>query len=181
LTGTSALDEVLLGVDEDANLLWAIERRVDGVELVEPEEPAAPARAEPPAGQVVVTGPRRYRYLPATTVPRLWHPYVSSEAGNVRRFVQGRLADLNARPVVPRPGPTSRLLRNASAGPTDPAHQIVPSAVPRAGVRLDRRHVLGRRTDGQPVLWVQRRSSPLSAPPVSALRLDVLEEIPEIR
>ena len=34
LTGTSALDEVLLGIDEDANVLWAVEQRVDGIELV---------------------------------------------------------------------------------------------------------------------------------------------------
>lgn len=181
LTGTSALDEVLLGVDEDANVLWAIERRVDGSELVEPEEPVAPPPADPPPGQVVVTGTRRYRYLPATTVPRLWHPYLSSDAGNVRRFVQGRLADLDARPVVPRPGPTSRLLRDPAAGPADPDHRISPGAVPRAGLRLDRRYVLGRRTDGLPVLWVQRRGSPLFAPPASALRFDVLEEVPEIR
>jgi hypothetical protein len=181
LTGTSALDEVLLGVDEDANVLWAIERRVDGIELVEPDEPIAPAPTVAPVGQVVVTGTRRYRYVPSTTVPRLWHPYVSSDAGNLRRFVQGRLADLTIRPVVPRAGPTSRLLRDPAAGPTDPAHQILPTAVPRAGVRLDRRYVLGRRTDGQPVLWVQRRRTPLSAPPASALRFDALEEIPEIR
>jgi hypothetical protein len=181
LTGTSALDEVLLGMDEDANLLWAIERRVDGIELVEPDEPIAPAPAVTPAGQVVVTGTRRYRYVPSTTVPRLWHPYVSSDAGNVRRFVQGRLADLNVRPVVPRPGPTSRLLRDPAATPADPDHQILPSAVPRAGVRLDRRYILGRRTDGQPVLWVQRRRTPLFAPPASPLRLDILDEVPEIR
>ena len=141
----------------------------------------APPPAEAPPGQVVVTGTRRYRYVPATTVPRLWHPYVSSDAGNVRRFVQGRLADLNVRPVVPRPGPTSRLLRDPAAGarrpgPPDHARRRAPGRL-----RLDRRHVLGRRTDGQPVLWVQRRRTPLFAPPASALRLDVLEEIPEIR
>lgn len=181
LTGTSALDDVLLGVDEDTNILWAIERRVDGIELVEPDEPAAEAPAVPTTGQVVVTGTRRYRYVPATTVPRLWHPYVSSDAGNVRRFVQARLADLNVRPVVPRPGPTSRLLRDPAAGPADPAHQITPGAVPRAGLRIERRHVLGRRVDGHPVLWVQRRRTPLFAPPASALRFDALEEIPEIR
>ena len=50
-------------------------------------------------------------------------------------------------------------------GPTDPVHQIAPGAVPRAGLRLDRRYVLGRRTDGQPVLWVQRRRSPCSRHP----------------
>jgi hypothetical protein len=119
--------------------------------------------------------------VPATTVPHLWHPYLSSDVGNVRRYVQGRLADLNARPVTPRPGPTSRLLRDPAASPTDPAHEILPDTIPRAGLRLERRHVLGRRTDGEPVLWVQRRRTPLFAPPTSALRLDVLEEIPEIR
>lgn len=181
LTGTRALDEVLLGVDEDANVLWAIEQRVDGTELVEPDEPVPATPTEAPPGQVVVTGARRYRYVPATTVPRLWHPYLSSDVGNVRRYVQGRLADLNARPVTPRPGPTSRLLRDPAAGPADPAHEILPDTIPRAGLRLERRHVVGRRTDGEPVLWVQRRRMPLFAPPASALRLDVLEEIPEIR
>jgi hypothetical protein len=114
-------------------------------------------------------------------VPRLWHPYLSSDAGNVRRYVQGRVADLNVRPVVPRPGPTSRLLRDAAAGPADPAHQIGPGAVPRTGLRIERRHVLGRRVDGQPVLWVQRRRTPLFAPPASTLRFDVLDEILEVR
>jgi hypothetical protein len=181
LTGTSALDEVLLGLDEDANLLWAIERRVDGIELVAPDEPAEPAPTEAPPGQIVVTGARRYRYVPSTTVPPFWHPYVTSDAGNVRRFVQALLADLNARPVAPRPGPTSRMLRDPAATPADPSHQIAPGTVPRAGLRLDRRHVLGRRTDAQPLLWVQRRRAPLTGPPASELRFDVLEEIPEIR
>ena len=88
---------------------------------------SADCRTEAPPGQVVATGTRRYRYLPSTTVPHLWHPYLSSDAGNVRRFVQGRLADLNVRPVAPRPGPTSRLLRDPAAGRRrDPAHQILP-------------------------------------------------------
>ena len=181
LTGTVALDDVQLGVDEDANVLWAIERRVDGVELVEPDEPAEPQPAEPAFGDVVVTGTRRYRYVPATTVPHYWHPYLSSDAGNVRRFVQGRLADLNVRPIAPRPGPTSRLLQDPAAGSADPTHQIAPDAVPRNGIRIERRHVLGRRVDGQPVLWVQRRRAPLFAPPASQLRFDVLDEIIEIR
>jgi len=181
LTGTTALDDVVLGVDEDANVLWAIERRVDGVELVEPDEPEEPPPVTPPAGDVVVMGTRRYRYVPSTAVPHLWHPYLISDAGDVRRFVQARLADLNVRPVVPRPGPTSRMLRDPAAGPTEPAHQISPGAVPRNGLRIDRRHVLGRRVDGQPVLWVQRRRTPLLAPPSSSLRFDVLEEVLEVR
>ncbi len=183
LSGTSALDEVLVGVDEDANVVWAIERRVDGIELIEPDEPAIAASAAPalpPVGQVVVTGTRRYRYVPSTSVPHRWHPYVSSDVNNQRRFVQARLADLNVRPVVPRLGPISRLLRNAAAGPSDPTHEIQPDALARSGLRLERRYVLGRRTDGHPVLWVQRRRTPLAAPPASALYFDVLEEIADV-
>jgi hypothetical protein len=181
LTAGTPLDDVQFGVDEDANVLWAIERRADGIELVEPDEPGEPPSATPPSGDVVVTGTRRYRYVPATTVPHRWHPYLLSDAGNARRFVQGRLADLNVRPIAPRLGPTSRLLRDPAAGPADPVHAIAPGAMPRAGIRIDRRHVLGRRVDGEPVLWVQRRRKPLFAPPASQLRFDVLEEIPEIR
>ena len=141
LTGTSVLDEVLIGVDEDANVLWAVEQRVDGIELSEPDPPVADAVTEAPPGQVVATGARRYRYLPSTTVPHLWHPYLSSDAGGVRRFVQGRLADLGVRPVAPRPGPTSRLLRDPAATPTQPRHRILPErgaarrAPPRTALR----------------------------------------------
>jgi hypothetical protein len=181
LTGTSPLDDLSLGIDEDANLLWAIERRVDGIEMAEPDEPTAPAVDELPTGQVDMTANKRYRYVPATGIPRLWHPYVLSDAGNRRRFIQAQLADLNVRPVVPRPGPTSRMLRDPTATPTDPVHQISPAALPRTGVRLDRRYMLGRRTDGQPSLWVQRRRYPLSAPPASTLRFDVVAEAAVIR
>ena len=47
LTAAVPLDEVLLGVDEDANVLWAIERRVDGIELVEPPCPLRMRQARP--------------------------------------------------------------------------------------------------------------------------------------
>ena len=52
--------------------------------------------------------------------------------------------------------------------------------MPTAGLRLDRRFVLGRGTDGRPVLWLQRRRMPLLAPPVSNLRFDVVEEEPQL-
>ena len=121
---------------------------------------------------------RRYRYMPASTVPDHWHPYVLARSG-VRRFIQARLADFEHRPVMPRSGPTSRLLRDPQAATTDPAHTIFPDAVPRTGLRLDRRFVLGRSTTGEPVLWVQRRRSLLGAAPVSRLRFDLLESMDE--
>jgi hypothetical protein len=180
ITAPASLDDVLLGVDEDANVLWAVEQRVDGADVAVADV-AAPAGGEPPpTGQVVVTGRPGYRYLPSSTVPRFWYPYVLSDNSGARRFLQGRLADLTSRPVRPLPGPTSRLLRTPGAGTTDPDHIIEPSAIPRRGLRIQRRHVLGRRTDGLPVLWVQRQTTPLQAPPVSGLLFDVLEQIPQV-
>jgi hypothetical protein len=178
LTAMVALDEVDVGVDEDANVLWAVERRVDGSEVVEPD-PVPPA-SPPDTGQLAILRPRRYRYLPATNVPEHWHPYVLQATGAVRRYIQGRLADLDQRPVVPRPGPTSRLLLDPAATASDPAHAIFPDVVPRLGIRLDRRFVLGRSTTGTPLLWVQRRRIPLGGPPASRLRYDNLEAIDEI-
>ena len=55
-------------------MLWAIERRVDGVELVEPDQPA-PATAPNPVAQVVVTGARRYVGLATPMLGTLAHRY----------------------------------------------------------------------------------------------------------
>ena len=180
LNAAVALDNVLLGIDEDANILWAVELRVDGAELVEPDKPEPEAPTTPPEGQVVVTGRRSYRYIPATSVPHHWHPSFSPTPG-MSAARAGALADLNERPIDPRPGPASRLLHNPAAGPNDPFHEIAPGAIPRSGIRIDRRYVLGRRVDGQPVLWIQRRRFLLFTAPASTLRFDVLEEILETR
>jgi hypothetical protein len=178
LTAMVPLDEVDIGVDEDANLLWAVEKRVDGNEVAEPDpEPPAPTS---PTGHLAILRRRGYRYLPATNVPNHWHPYVIQATGSVRRYIQGRLADLDQRPVVPRPGPTSLLLLDPHATASEPEHAILPDVVPRLGIRIDRRFVLGRSTTGRPLLWIQRRRSPLSGPPASRLRYDLLEAVDEV-
>src|SRR5581483_540976 len=61
-TGT-ALDDVLIGVDEDANLAWALELRADGLQLL-PDASTAAA-----LGETTRTGTRTFRYLPSTTLP----------------------------------------------------------------------------------------------------------------
>lgn len=174
LTAARALDEIRVGVDEDANVLWAVEERVDGVEVTGGGAPLGGPAAD---GEVLVGGRRRYRYDPVTEVEANWYPYVVREVDGERRYVQARLADMSVRPITPRPGPISALLRDPTATPADPDHVIHLDAVPRRGVRLDRRYVLGRRTDGSPVLWVQRRRLPLTAPPISSRRSDVVVDI----
>jgi hypothetical protein len=163
------LEEIALGVDEDANLLWGVEERADGRRLTNREIDAS----EDPAVEVIP--PVTYLYRPSTFVPHHWHPYVVHQVNERRMFVQGRMRDYTTFEAGQigelTPAPISELLQD------DPAHRINPAVVPPQGMRLDRRYVLARQTDGRPVLWVQRQRLPLLSPPVSGLRYDVLKEV----
>jgi hypothetical protein len=171
------LEDVVLGIDEDANLLWAVEQRIEGRDLPTPPRPEAllPAGNGQPVAQAAR---KRYAYRPSTPMFPYWHPYtIPEEDVNGRRcFVQGRLADLNQDPPVLLPEPRARVLYDPTAVPPEPVHQIEPSTVPDLGLRLQRRYVLARGTDGLPVLWSQRQRLPLLSPPAPHLRFDVMEE-----
>ena len=171
------LDQVDLGIDEDMNLLWAVERRLRGRDI-------SSARSQPGRGQARLDTSKRQRfdYRPATRVPPHWHPYVLDTDGERRRFVQGRAADLSGDTPTLLPPPSSDLLIDpawaTSSDETRPVHQIEPAAIPPDGVQLTRRAFLTRSTDASPVLWTQRRRLPLLAAPALRLRFDFLEPVP---
>jgi hypothetical protein len=178
LTG-ALLEDVLLGVDEDANALFAVELRAAGRDL--PTEGVAPTPAPAPGGEPEDASARRgYRYRPSAGARRYWHPYVLERVNGRRRFVQGRLANLDAVPPALFPEPVAEVLYDRAnftpdpANQVEPVHQIEPATVPRYGLRLQRQRVLARDVDGNPVLWVQRRRLPLHDPPASTLRFDTL-------
>jgi hypothetical protein len=160
------IDEVVLGLDEDANLMWAVERIVAGRTCPTPE----PA----PVPDADADGTGRFSYQAMTPIPARWHPYVIDDKSPRRRFIQGRAADLSGPEPVLLDPPVSDLLRDPAAN-GGPVHQIQPAAVPQDGLRLERRAMLARDTAGNPVLWTQRRRVPLFSPPTFALRFDVLE------
>jgi hypothetical protein len=181
----AALDEVLIGVDEDANLAWAAELRAEGVELLH-DALTADAVAE-----TTRTGTRRFTYRPSTTLPNHWHPYqrvrqgdpaapaVGAGDGRSGLWRQAVLADLTGQEPKPRPGPVSRLIGGPSGDGVGRGHELAPGAIPSNGVRLRRRAMLARDTSGRPVLWVERSAGPMTGPPVSHLRFDVLAEDPK--
>jgi hypothetical protein len=182
LSGT-ILEEVVLGVDEDANLLWAVEMRADGCDL--PTEGLnTPVLGGNQAGIVDGSAPPAYRFHPAQGVHAYWHPYTADESGPRRRFVQGRMADLSANPPAMMPEPRVVLLRDVAnyaenpANQVEPVHWVEPATVPTDGLRLRRKWMLVRETDGQPRLWMQRERMPLLAPPTSGLHFDSFEETP---
>jgi hypothetical protein len=179
LTGPE-LDQVDFGVDEDANLVWAVERRVAGRDLATPARPAQTEPPDGPAEPVDAAQQPSYAYKAATEVPPFWHPYhIDDDHPEApRRLVQGRLADLSGQDADLTDPPASTLLRPGPTDQTEPRiHRIEPAAIPIDGLQLERRYLLGRRTDGLPVLWQQRRRVPLTAPPTMRLQHDVL--IPE--
>ena len=157
LTGP-VLDQVDFGVDEDANLVWAVERRVAGRDL---PTPARPTPAEPPAARRTADAAEQpsYAYRPGSEVPPYWHPYLIDDdaggapppgAGPARR-PDRPAADLTAAADLPP------CCAPAPAATTSRVHRIEPAAIPVDGLQLERRYMLGRRTDGLPVLWQQRR------------------------
>jgi hypothetical protein len=179
------LDDVLIGVDEDANLAWALELRADGLQLL------ADAASDAAIIETTRTGTRNFRYLPSTTLPNHWHPYQRVRAGDAASdptttagagdgrsgyWRQAVLADLTGPLPKPRPGPISQLIGGPSGPGLGRGHQLAPDAIPSSGVRLQRRAMLARDTEGRPVLWVERSSRPVTGPPTSHLRFDVFVE-----
>ena len=160
LTG-APWDEALLGVDEDADLCWAVETRIDGLAYDPGFSDAPPS-----------TPAESYRLEPTWGAPPHGHPYRIEARADGRRFVQGLVADLSGAVPRLRPGPATTLLRNRTSGM--PGHEILPSAVPSVGIRLVRRFRLARGIDGRPVLWLQTERLPLLTGPSSHLRFDVL-------
>ncbi len=162
------VEEVLIGIDEDANLVWAVEERLAGrvTDRLRPE-PTPPrvldedAHPEPPPP---------YSYVPTTAVPDHWHPYTREERDAAIRFVQGRLIALEDGAPTARPLPVAAFLQSQGPGP----HGIAPWRLPPTGVRLETRPVLARTTSGAPVLWVQRRRQPVLSLPSSGLRFDAV-------
>jgi hypothetical protein len=184
------LDEILIGVDEDANLAWAVELRADGLQLLRNADTSAAV------AETTRTGTREFRYLPSTTLPNGWHPYErvrvgdpdpggatitaasTPGAGDGRSggWRQGVLADLTGRYPRPRPGPVSRLIGGPSGPGLGRGHSLAAGAIPSNGVMLRRRAMLARDSAGRPVLWVERSAAPVAGPPTSHLRFDVFAE-----
>jgi hypothetical protein len=172
----AVLERVLVGTDEDANLLWAVEQRLQGHELAPPMNGNGSA---PEGSDDIrdVSGPPEFQYLVNRDVVPYWHPYLLHEREGRRRFVQGRLVDFSGSTPQLMPSPEAALLQDPGAVAPAPAHEIEPATIPVDGLILERRWVLARATDGQPVLWVERQRQVALAQPARLVQFDVLEPV----
>ena len=171
------VERVQFGLDEESNLLWAVERTVDSRE-VESRPVDLPDTLQfnngKPSGDARKA--REYAYVPGKGIVPRWHPYTLNEdaEGGPRRLVQRRLADLSRQKPHLMPAPEAEVLQSETPGQP---HTIAPLAVPTNGIDVERRWMLARDMDGQPVLWIQRQRRSLLSPPARRLRFDVMEEI----
>ena len=172
------LEEVLFGIDEYVNLLWAVEKRLDSADptTLKVSEKLEGTRLNSGTLQPDRTRPHEFAYLPSEQMVARWHPYelINSDDGP-RRFVQRGLVDFSLETPKPMPFPQAEVLRPGLPG-NRVIHEIDPAAVPANGIAVERRWMLARDTEGHPVLWLQRQRKPLIAPPARRIRFDVLEE-----
>jgi hypothetical protein len=146
------LDDVSLGRDESANLVWAVERRIEGTYGRGVDPLAARAgigpRAAPPA-----TPAERWTFDLGGDVPPNWVPLFP-----VRLDDHGSIGFQRGR--VPIPG-TPRT-RGALSTLLQPDRRLIieESEVPDAGLQLVRRYQSARTRTGALRIWLGRQKGP---------------------
>lgn len=157
------LERLVIGVDEDANLLWVVEEIVEGAGPL-PDPPQSDS-----AGWAAPNRQPRARYQPRGEAPPRWHPYLPvDDTPGPRRFRLGALATRTPPHVTLRPSRTSRVI------PADTLHDIIRTSVPARGLVVERTWRLARAADGEPVVWQQRRTSAPVAPPALRIPSDIV-------
>lgn len=158
--------------DEMANVVWAVERVVEGptgapvdrFEAYQTERRRSPSA--PPATQT--TAPLTYRVQ--TAVPPHWIPLlpvrVSPGAHAVRLQLRELLDPETGAAIAPR-----SVLLDPGAGPLE----LFDEEVPRTGARVRRAYRSTRWIDGSSHLWLSRTKSVGRGEGSSGLRFDALE------
>jgi len=168
------LESVSFVRDEEANLSWAIEERLETAtgrsvrrRLMSGLSPEPEPAAEAPAP---ADGAWRYRLQ--SLVPPYWIPLVPERPDPDSAEVRLRRARLLAWEELDDPsvaGPKGRLL-----APDRPLW-IHEEEIPRTGAQVTRRWQLARGADGRPHLWMARRKRPGRGERGSGLGYDSIE------
>jgi hypothetical protein len=170
-----AVEEVLFARDEQANLVWAVERVVEapdgrGRDRNDEWLPIAAALDPPPPPS---PAPLAYRLMSA--VPPHWIPFVAVHDSAEKRGVRlerAAMLRLDTDPPTPIP-PVGRVLE-----PDAKQYVVFEEEVPREGVRISRVPALCRSVDGRTYLWTSRRRTIGRGEGSSGLQFDSARETP---
>lgn len=179
------IEEIALFRDEMANMVWAVERRAQGVsgEAYDRYREASQVIARQSletAESDTITADIVYRLM--TSVPENWIPFVAvparpnQPAGSFdiqleRRTLLRTQLDGTTVPVYPK----GVLLRaNPSAPVAKDVLRLEEEEVPREGIVVRRTYQYARTPDGRAFLWVGRSKHPGRGEGASGLRYDAL-------
>ena len=155
------VEQVRFARDENANLVWAIERSVESPA----ERPLELRRDEPAPPSPVSADSQDLDYRLMSALPRYWLPLVPSEqtaTPPVKLVLGAALID----GAIQSPSPLGRVV------PLDVSLAV--EEVPRDGLDVARVYRYARWVDGSTRLWAARRRRPASGEVSSALRYDFL-------
>jgi hypothetical protein len=174
------MEEVAFFRDEMANVVWGVERTVQGTAGggVDRYEEAQRALAAGEDQQVATdTGDAQLLYRLSTHVPDHWHPFVPVRPAGAPP--ESGAIQLERRPMV-------RVHPDGTREEIQPRGRLLTAAepfvleeeeVPRSGAVVTRAMQLTRWTDGRYVLWSGRRKRPGSGEGASGLRSDVVRPL----
>lgn len=181
------LEEVALFRDELANMVWGVERRVQGASgepynrYHEATQVAARQQLVQGDGDAPITADIVYRL--ATTVPEHWIPFVAVPAQanqpasqfNIqleRRAMLRTLGDGTRVLVQPR----GMLLRSdpSQSVSSEPPLRLEEEEVPREGIVVQRLMQYARWTDGRAYVWLGRGKKVGRGEGSSGLRFDAI-------
>ena len=179
----AALERVTLVRDEGANLVWGVERLIEGPAgrpidraLLPPRSDTAPGDDEDTSPSKAAATPISYddqvwRYrLESAIPPAYWIPFVSERIGQSAETVLRRARMQQWRTDnVGSAGPVGTVL-DASR-----PCWVREEEVPASGIRVDRRWRYARDHLGAGYLWLQLEKSPAAGERSSGVRWDVIE------
>jgi hypothetical protein len=154
-----ALEDVQFVRDETANLVWAIERAVQGPSG-DPRSRQSDRREEHVARTAAELAGADFDYLFATTVPPNWIPFVP---------VQDGIGSFHLRKGTMAPNGED-LSQGAIVAATP--YDLMDEEVPREGVRVRRLPCLARAADGRYLRWIARRIGVGKGEAASGLQYD---------
>jgi hypothetical protein len=180
---SAPIEEIALFRDEMANMVWGVERRVQGISG-DPYDCTADEYHRAARQQVI--GPpvdAQLVYRLATSVPDNWIPFVPVAADGssgtnpvvqLERRVLIRTEDDGTRTAV---HPRGTLLRSdlRQSPESEAPLRIEEEEVPREGVVVTRSFQFGRWFDGRSFVWVGKRKRPGRGEGSSGLRFDVTD------
>lgn len=172
-TEGAAIEDVLFARDEQANLVWAVERIVEGPDGRGRDRndewlPLAAVLDPPPP-----PSPAPLAYWLMSAVPPHWIPFVAIHDSTENRGVRlerAAMLRLDADPPAPVP-PIGRILE-----PETTPFIVFEEEAPREGVRMARIPALCRSVDGHTYLWTRRRSRTGRGEQSSGLAFDLARE-----